>query len=332
MTLAEHLGSSSPPARPALALLKATELEGLPDMEWLVDGILPAASLAVLYGSPGDGKSFLALDLHLNIAAGQDWRGHKVAQGPSVYVAAEGTLGMKGRTQAWMQVHPIADVNQAYFLFDAVMLHEQEEVKKLMVAIDRLPASPQLIVIDTLAQNAAGVEENSAKDMGLWLRGAAMLRDRYKATVLILHHTAKNGDRERGSGSLKGAADTMMQMQRTPHNSLELHCRKQKEEECFQTMGFVLTRAGKSAVLALEEKLSRPPSAVEARTQELAGDPDVSLTDGARMLAMEFPDVFSGRDPVGSARKRLERAKRGRKEPPPASGHEGVMSREDVQR
>jgi hypothetical protein len=38
------------------------ELKGLPEPDWLIDGVPPKDGLTVLYGAPGLGKTFLALD------------------------------------------------------------------------------------------------------------------------------------------------------------------------------------------------------------------------------------------------------------------------------
>ena len=41
---------------------------------------------AILYGPPGAGKSFVALDFALSVASGRAWHGHEVRQGPVLYV------------------------------------------------------------------------------------------------------------------------------------------------------------------------------------------------------------------------------------------------------
>ena len=68
---------------------------------------------------------------------------------------------------------------------------------------------PELIVIDTLNRNMGG-KESDEMDMGAFIREADYLRVRYRATVVIVHHTGWNVERERGHSSLKGAADTMI--------------------------------------------------------------------------------------------------------------------------
>src|SRR6266849_2165500 len=74
------------------------DLEGLPSMDWLIDGLLPAKSFACLYGPPGSYKSFLALDIGLSIANGRPFVGLSTQQGDVAYIAGEGTpVGFRGR-------------------------------------------------------------------------------------------------------------------------------------------------------------------------------------------------------------------------------------------
>jgi hypothetical protein len=87
-------------------LLTAQELMSMPPLRWLVDHHLPAGGFAVLYGPPGGGKSFVALDLAMSVATGTDWLGvERVDPGVVVYVAAEGSAGLAKRVGAWINAH-----------------------------------------------------------------------------------------------------------------------------------------------------------------------------------------------------------------------------------
>ena len=55
-----------------LRLFTLEELEQLPEEEWLIDGILERGNFTCLYGPPGHGKSFLALDWSLHLATGRE--------------------------------------------------------------------------------------------------------------------------------------------------------------------------------------------------------------------------------------------------------------------
>ena len=82
--------------------------DGVDDLELLIDDFLFQQSLGAIYGKYGEGKTFVALDMALSIAAGRPWLGRDVAQGAVLYVAPEGYIGLKQRREAWCKHHRIA--------------------------------------------------------------------------------------------------------------------------------------------------------------------------------------------------------------------------------
>jgi hypothetical protein len=69
--------------------------------EFLVRGLVETDSVAVVFGDPGGGKSFLALDLVACVASGRAFHGRPVRSGPVVYIAGEGHNGIRRRLSAW---------------------------------------------------------------------------------------------------------------------------------------------------------------------------------------------------------------------------------------
>lgn len=60
------------------ALRPLATIEPVLDRNYLVKGWLDQGAASVVYGPSGVGKTFLALDLTLHVAAGADWHGHRV--------------------------------------------------------------------------------------------------------------------------------------------------------------------------------------------------------------------------------------------------------------
>ncbi len=55
----------------------ASELETLPSPQWRVRGLIPEHGLVLLYGESSSGKSTLAVDIGMRVAAGRDLNGRK---------------------------------------------------------------------------------------------------------------------------------------------------------------------------------------------------------------------------------------------------------------
>src|SRR5207248_10255292 len=76
----------------------------LPSPPWLVERWRPAEQFAVLFGTSGIGKSFVALDLAYAVARGVPWLGQRVVTpGQVVYVAGEAAISLRTRCRAYRQ-------------------------------------------------------------------------------------------------------------------------------------------------------------------------------------------------------------------------------------
>ncbi len=232
-------------------LLTVDDLQGLPPLQWLIDGCVPSGAFAVLYGPSGAGKTFLALDLALSVSAAVRWLGHAVRGGPTLYVAAEGIGGLAQRVKAWHSAHAECDLSGVRFLPDAVNLIDERAVSSLLADIADMDLPPALIVLDTLARCLAGADENSAQDVGRAVAAIDRIRAATGATVLLIHHTGKNGDAERGSSALRGAADTMLAVS-NDDGLIRVECAKQKDDLPFDRMYARLVPDGKSAFIGLD--------------------------------------------------------------------------------
>jgi hypothetical protein len=78
-----------------------------------------------------------------------------------------------------------------------------------------------------------GGDENAAKDVGRFIAAVDELRNSCGAASLTVHHTGKDGDDERGSSALRGAADAMLAL-KPDGAGAKLECVKQKDAAPFQ--------------------------------------------------------------------------------------------------
>ena len=177
---------------------------------YLVQGVLPEKSFCVLYGEPGSGKTFIALSLALTCTTGKPWIGRETRCARILYAAAEGVLGIKYRLRAYRQRNEIAP-GAVRFYVASLQITDRDAVGSLRSDLKAAEFEPDLIILDTLARVSVGKDENSAKDMGEIVAGIDALRREHNAAVLVIHHTRKDGNSERGSSALRGAADVMIE-------------------------------------------------------------------------------------------------------------------------
>lgn len=223
-----------------LRLYSTDELLRLPPPTWLIQDTLPAGGLVALYGQPGCGKSFVAIDMALSVAAGGFWQGRPVAQGYVLYVSAEGGSGIGKRARAWLDVRGLQgrDAPVAWLLQALSVYGDSNDLELLMGRIhDEVERYPTLIIIDTLARCFDG-NENEQEDMGRFIKGVDLLRTELGSAVLVVHHTRLDGERERGNTAFRGACDTMMALERK--GGMTLSCTKQKDAEEFKPIALRL--------------------------------------------------------------------------------------------
>lgn len=230
------LDSPAQPPRPRRKMLRLDELAKQPaSTSYLVKGLLQRGSHAVVFGQPGAGKTFVALDIAYHVAGGLPWQGLRVHQGPVLYLAYEGLGGMAKRAAALARRYEDADV-PLYLVGADYNLRDPAGRRALGEDMAQMPEKPVLVVIDTLARAMKGGDENSAQDMGALNDAVSALIHATGACVMLVHHSGKNkASGARGSSALLGAIDTEIEV-----DARQLTSRKQRDVELAPPMGFKL--------------------------------------------------------------------------------------------
>ena len=203
--------------------------------QYLIEGLIEEQSMSQMFGDPGSGKSFMAIDAACSIGSGKDFHGRPVARGFVVYVAGEARKGAIRRMNAWAIAHSVqlADIS-LYVSRTAVGIrndHQLDELKQEIQAIAEEFGEPALIIIDTLARNFGDGDENIAADMSGFIAEVDGLNDEFNCASLIVHHFGHGDkDRGRGSSSLKGALDTEYKIAKS-QDCIKMICTKMKDED-----------------------------------------------------------------------------------------------------
>jgi hypothetical protein len=264
------------------------------DAPFLVEGIIPQGTLCELHGPPGAGKSFAALSLALSVAADVPFLGCPVIPGPILYVASERFGTLRRRIDAWCKHHGADPRPNLRTMQDGVQLAVPDDVTAFVRRVHRtMTPLPHLIVLDTLSRSMVGRDENGASDMTRVIDGLDRIRQATDATVLLVHHTRKAGDMERGSSVLRGATDIMMSL-KTDKGQRVLQSEKTNDEAPFKPLLTKIVSVGRSAVLVHAED----PAAGDAigPTPTLSGDEQailryLSATGTLRSVAQVASDV-----------------------------------------
>ena len=212
-----------------------------PQSNWLIKGVLEIETIGMIFGPPGTGKSFLLMDIAFCIGAGIGWNGHQTKQGNVAYLAGEGFSGMKSRFKALETKYGVSG-GGLYMSNGPVHLSNLIEAQAVYDEINLVCPDPALIVIDTLHRHFGDGDENSARDLGLFLRILTELTRVTGASILLAHHSGHaSSDRARGSSALRAAMDVEYKLEKSGSN-ITVSCTKAKEFDAGPPMHFELEK------------------------------------------------------------------------------------------
>ncbi|MDE2370274.1 MAG: AAA family ATPase [Burkholderiales bacterium] len=279
-----------------LKVLTISELMSQKPARWLVKGLVPEASLGLLYGASGAGKTFIVADLALAVARGMEWRGRRVKQTGVLYVAAEAQYSIGNRLRAYSKHHKGVNLSTVPFgiLPESLSLSSEGKLDaaRLVHACRAMQAAGQpvgLIVLDTLNRVMSGADENSSSDMGSLIANVDAIRAATGATVLIVHHSGKDEDKgARGHSSLKAAVDVEIQVTRNG-NARGMKVTKSRDGADGDTHAFRLERV----VLGRDDDGDEESSCVVVHEQGRAPVvpwPPGKWMDGIRRVLLDADD------------------------------------------
>jgi hypothetical protein len=199
-------------ANGAYKLLTGNDLRAMPSVKWRLKGVFPYEGLAALYGPSASGKSFLATDLSVAIAEGNNWFGMRTMQSTVIYVALEGESGFKNRVAAWELENSRTLPAKMFMIMQPFQITNPSDVNELAATIPQ----GSVVIVDTLNRAAPTSDENSSKEMGEILQACKWLQGQIGGLVVLVHHTGKDTTKgARGHSSFFAALDGAIEVEKS---------------------------------------------------------------------------------------------------------------------
>ena len=177
---------------------------------YLINDLIEQETLISLYGAPSAGKSLMALRMAVSVATGREFFGMKVESPQLVlYFCSEGRSGFMRRYSVLKEELKIGS-SELMISKRETFLTDQKDVDLLIKEIEDLSQDkkPALIIFDTLQRNFGSEDENSTVGMSKFVHGCSLLQERFRSTIMVVHHSAKDVTKgARGSSVLNGSVD-----------------------------------------------------------------------------------------------------------------------------
>ena len=280
-------------------MIKAGNRELLP-LNWAIEGVIEQQATSVMFGEPKAGKTFTALDMCLSIAAGIPYHGRVVEQMPVAYIAGEGQRSLDRRILAWCLAHnQNADDLPFFYSSRATALLDKTRVEILINAMQKQCPDAGLLVVDTLARNLGGGENDNDDINKMFdvLDNDITPQFPQLTKLIIAHPGHQNKDRPRGGAAILGNCDALMRLAKKD-GLVTLRCVFMKESENFDPMAFNLTLFGGDDGSLVPIRPTSPLQKVAADTQVY---PDASMRERAARTGVPRSSVqriMAGSEPA----------------------------------
>ena len=198
------------------------DLEDRPQArQWMVEALWGEQAVGIVGGEPKCGKSFLALDVAVAVAAGVPCLRHFAAaqSGPVLLFAAEDAAHIVRSRLEGIAVAAGADfetLDIAVIDVPVLRLDHRNDRQRLQETVERI--RPRLLVLDPLVR-LHSVDENAVADIAPILGFLRDLQRRFETAVLLVHHARKSGATRpgqalRGSSELHAWGDSNLYLRR----------------------------------------------------------------------------------------------------------------------
>lgn len=257
---------------------QAADLEAAgEEKRWLIEGLWADQGVGILGGEPKLGKSWLALDAAISVAAGTPCLGRFAVPrpGPVLLYAAEDALHVvRQRLDAIAAVAGVSLRDLPLYVITApsIRLDVIRDRERLRETIENL--APRLLVLDPFIRMHR-VDENVAGDVAPLLAYLRQIEREFGAAVLLVHHARKGGGPRagqalRGSSDLHAWGDSNLYLQRR-HKALWLAVEHRAAPGLPDIPVALCERGGGVSMAVLDEEIAaEEPRVARPRERVLA--------------------------------------------------------------
>jgi energy-coupling factor transporter ATP-binding protein EcfA2 len=211
-------GNGSTPVEPEpFEAINISDAEAQPRDE-TVQGLIANGDVVALVGTPGSGKTALAVHLSTMVTAGAVFFGRLVRRGPVIYFGAEAPASVITRSKlakgkaAPDQRLPFYVVQVAPLIGDPgwTTIDEARLIATIKDRSSHEGDPVRVVVLDTLA-SCLGIGDENGEGMVALVNAARRIANTTLVAVIIVHHPSKSDAAGlRGHGSLQGACDLIL--------------------------------------------------------------------------------------------------------------------------
>ena len=209
-------------------------LEPQPPVDWIVDRLFAAGSVAALVGEGGSKKTWTALDAAVAVASGHRWLNFNTQRGMVLIVDEEsGRHRLNRRLADVLRGHEVAgDPPIAYVSLAGFNLWQAPDDALALHYLVR-SVSARLVIVDALADVLLGGDENSATDTQAVFHALRVVAEAEQCAVVVIHHSNRAGQ-YRGSSAIKGAVDSLLMVESKPDDAqIDFTVEKNRDGETF---------------------------------------------------------------------------------------------------
>lgn len=200
--------------------------QDLKPIEFIVPGLLPVG-LNILASPPKFGKSWLALDLCLDVAMGKEFLGYETKEKYVCYLALEDS---ENRMQT--RIKQLLDQGENFPFKLNIVLRVNDLshglIEQLNMILDEYPMT-KLFVIDTLQYIRGQHNRNDGAYSADYseMKVLKQFADDHKICVLVIHHTKKDTNPNdpfaniSGTNGITGAMDTMWVLSKNERTDIQ---------------------------------------------------------------------------------------------------------------